>query len=172
MEKHIVLCLLLSLVTSSFSQDVIRPKPLRPNSQITVIGTVYCDICSNNTFSRQSYFLPGVEVKVDCKFKATAPETSEEITFSVNRTTNRFGWYKLEIPAVDGIECAEESAVVSSCRASLAGSSSSSSKCNVPGYKTTSDVVYFKSREANICIYGLSALNFRPRRKNKALCAN
>lgn len=29
------------------------------NSQIIVMGLVYCDICSNNTFSKHSYFLPG-----------------------------------------------------------------------------------------------------------------
>lgn len=28
-------------------------------SHITVNGFVYCDICSNNTFSKHSYFIPG-----------------------------------------------------------------------------------------------------------------
>lgn len=30
-----------------------------PSSQIIVMGIVYCDFCSNNSFSRHSYFLPG-----------------------------------------------------------------------------------------------------------------
>lgn len=34
-----------------------KPKPINP--QILVMGMVYCDICSNNTFSKHSYFLPG-----------------------------------------------------------------------------------------------------------------
>jgi hypothetical protein len=39
-----------------------RPSPegsLDPSSRITVVGVVYCDTCSINTFSRQSYFLQG-----------------------------------------------------------------------------------------------------------------
>ncbi|XP_010679984.2 uncharacterized protein LOC104895230 [Beta vulgaris subsp. vulgaris] len=173
MEKSSIVCLVLFFITlsASFSQGGHgHHSASKPRSQITVIGTVYCDICSNNTFSRHSYFLPGVEVKVDCKFKATAARAAEEITFSVSRTTNEYGWYKLEIPSVDGIECARGATVESVCRASLVGSSTS--KCNVPGYTTTTDVVYFKSSQQNICIYGLSALNFRPSRKNKDLCAN
>jgi hypothetical protein len=33
-------------------------KFLRPNN-ITVVGSVYCDACSNNTFSKHSFFLKG-----------------------------------------------------------------------------------------------------------------
>ncbi|KAL9241797.1 hypothetical protein vseg_015863 [Gypsophila vaccaria] len=169
----IILCLLLLLSSLSLSSSQItHPRQSPPGSQITVIGTVYCDICSNNTFSGHSYFIPGAEVKIDCKFRATAPRTAEEITFSVNRTTNKLGWYKLEIPSVDGIECAREAAVVSLCRATLVRNPSTLGKCNVPGLRTTSDVVYFKSSEQNVCIYGLSALNFRPSRRNKALCGS
>ncbi|XP_057544440.1 uncharacterized protein LOC130823724 [Amaranthus tricolor] len=177
MEKStIILCLIVFFLTLSLTHGGRHPaakgaakgKP-KPRSRITVIGTVYCDICSNNTFSRHSYFLPGVEVKLDCKLKAKAPRTAEEITFSVNRTTNQYGWYKLEIPSVDGIECARGATIESVCRATLLGSSS---KCNIPGYQSTTDVVYFKSSQQNICIFGLSALNFRPSSKNKALCGN
>ncbi|KAJ8423090.1 hypothetical protein Cgig2_012977 [Carnegiea gigantea] len=176
MEKPMIVWLLLSLFSpllllAPHIQPIEAERGPKPYSHITVIGTVYCDICSNNSFSTHSYFLPGVEVKIDCKFKASAPKTAEEITFSVNRTTNRFGWYKLEIPSVDGIQCASDSAVVSLCRATLAGtsssSSSSSSNCNVPGYKSTTDVV-----ETNVCIYGLSALSFRTPKRSRALCGN
>jgi hypothetical protein len=29
------------------------------NNNITVVGSVYCDACSNNTFSKHSFFLKG-----------------------------------------------------------------------------------------------------------------
>ncbi|KAM0954688.1 hypothetical protein TB2_022822 [Malus domestica] len=138
------------------------------NSQIIVMGLVYCDICYNNTFSKHSYFLPGAEVKIDCIFQAVSPRTSEHISFSVNRTTNRYGVYKLEIPSVEGIKCAEDSAIVSSCQASLMWSSSSA--CNVPGYKSTSNEIAVKSKQANLCIYSLNALNFRPSKRDVKLC--
>ncbi|XP_074275191.1 uncharacterized protein LOC141599165 [Silene latifolia] len=166
MEKLIVVFLLLPFLHFSLSQS--RAEPV--GSQIRVVGSVYCDICSNNTFSTHSYFIPGAEVKVECKLRATAERTTEEITLSVNRRTNKLGMYQMVITGVDGIDCSKERAVVSLCRATLLRTAPSSGKCNVPGLNTTSDVVYFKSSEQNVCIYGLGALNFRPSRVNKALC--
>lgn len=165
----VVSCCFLWLSLSSPSQVEAAAKVA--NSQITVMGMVYCDICSNNSFSRHSFFMPGVEVKIDCTFKAMATRTAELVSVSVNRTTNRYGVYRLEIPSVDGIECAAEKAVGNSCRASLIGSSSSS--CNVPGStRTTTDEITIKSKQANMCIYSLTALNFRPSKRNIALCGN
>ncbi|CAH9088911.1 unnamed protein product [Cuscuta epithymum] len=148
--------------------------------QITVMGMVYCDICSNNSFSPHSYFIPGVEVRIDCTFKASSPKTAEQIVFSVNRTTNRLGIYKLEIPTVDGIECAREKEMGNFCRASLivqkgpssSSSSSPSAACNLPASTTTTEEVAIKSITANTCIYSLSALTFRPSTRNVALCGS
>ncbi|KAM5582063.1 hypothetical protein ABKV19_011000 [Rosa sericea] len=165
---------LLFLISFMFFQSAFlggesaRTKAVKGNSQIIVMGLVYCDICSNNTFSTHSYFIPGAEVKIDCIFKAVSPRIAEHISFSANRTTNRYGVYKLEIPSVEGIKCAEDSAIVSSCQASLMWSGSPA--CNVPGYKSTSDEIAVKSKEANLCIYSLNALNFRPSRRDIALC--
>ncbi|XP_050230731.1 major pollen allergen Lol p 11 isoform X2 [Mercurialis annua] len=139
------------------------------NAHITVMGFVYCDICSNNTFTRHSYFLPGAGVKIDCKFKASSAKVKEQVSFSVNRTTNRNGVYKLEIPSVDGISCAE-AAIESSCQASLIHSSSTS--CNVPGFKSTSDQISIKAKHPNLCIYSLYAMNFRPSKTDLTLCGN
>ncbi|CAN4079074.1 unnamed protein product [Withania somnifera] len=162
-------CCFLWLSLSSPSQVEAAAK--EANSHITVMGMVYCDICSNNSFSRHSYFMPGVEVRIDCTFKAMSTRTAELVSVSVNRTTNRYGVYRLEIPSVDGIECAVEKAVGNSCRASLIGSSSSS--CNIPGStRTTTDEVTIRSKKANMCIYSLTALNFRPSKRNVALCGN
>ncbi|CAN4082264.1 unnamed protein product [Withania somnifera] len=162
-----VSCCFLWLSLSSPWQVEAAPKVA--NSHITVMGMVYCDICFNNSFSRHSYFMQGVEVKIDCTFKAMSTRTAELVSVSVNRTTNRYGVYRLEIPSVDGIECAAEKAVGNSCRASLIGSSSSS--CNVPSStRTTTDEITIKSKQANTCIYSLTALNFRPSKRNAALC--
>ncbi|KAL3829461.1 hypothetical protein ACJIZ3_018263 [Penstemon smallii] len=158
------------LLTLSFSMQIEAAKKSNSNPQITVMGMVYCDTCSNNSFSRHSYFLPGVEVRIDCIFKAISPRTTEQISFSVNRTTNKYGIYKLEVPSVDGVQCARDKAVGNSCRASLIGTSSSS--CNSPGFRTTADEISVKSKQANMCIYSLNALSYRPSIKNIALCGN
>ncbi|KAL8538480.1 hypothetical protein ACS0TY_000475 [Phlomoides rotata] len=157
------------LIALSLSLQIEAGKAIS-NPQITVMGMVYCDICSNHSFSRHSYFLPGVEVRVDCIFKAISPRTTEQISFSVNRTTNRHGIFKLEVPSVDGVQCARDKAVGNSCRASLIASSSAS--CDVPSFRTTSDQVSIKSKRANFCIYSFSALSFRPSKRDIALCGN
>ena len=59
MEKKLIMFLFvlpqLMLVNS------LSPKhsSAKPNAEVTVMGFVYCDVCSNNTFSRHSYFMSG-----------------------------------------------------------------------------------------------------------------
>lgn len=113
--------------------------------------------------------LPGAEVQIDCNFRAFVPKTREQISFSVNRTTDRHGVYMLDIPSVDGIVCAD-AAIASSCQASLVGSSADS--CNIPGYRSTTDQIAIKSRHPNLCIYSLSTLNFRPSKGDPTMCGN
>ncbi|XP_008804096.2 uncharacterized protein LOC103717468 [Phoenix dactylifera] len=140
------------------------PKPI---SNITVIGAVFCDVCSNNTFSKHSYFIKGAEVLIQCKFRANSMST-EEISIMAERTTDRFGVYKLDIPPVDGLECREGREVKSSCRASLI--KSSSSVCGVPGLRRSTEHVAIKSRDADICFFNLNALNFRPANMDTLMC--
>ncbi|AED91856.1 putative protein [Arabidopsis thaliana] len=153
-----------------------RPSPegsLDPSSRITVVGVVYCDTCSINTFSRQSYFLQGVEVHVTCRFKASSPKTAEEVNISVNRTTNRSGVYKLEIPHVDGIDCVDGIAISSQCSAKiLKTSSDDNGGCSIPVFQTATNEVSIKSKQDRVCIYSLSALSYKPPHKNTSLCGN
>ncbi|KAH0873628.1 hypothetical protein Bca4012_099344 [Brassica carinata] len=168
MEKKLIMLMLL-LQLLSLNSLSLGQSSSKPTANITVIGLVYCDVCSNNSFSKHSYFMPGVEVRIICRFKAASSKTREMITFSANRTTNELGLYKLDITSVEGASCAAEAnkdSLVASCQASLIGSSSDS--CNVPGYKTTTDQV--KSKRSNLCVYRFTALNFRPLKKNIDLC--
>ncbi|KAJ6307695.1 hypothetical protein OIU76_017482 [Salix suchowensis] len=141
-----------------------------PTSRITVVGVVYCDTCSTKAFSRHSYFLPGADVHIQCTFKANSPKTRENIEFSVNRTTDRYGVYKLEVPEVDGVDCEEGFAIESVCQASLIGSSSR--VCNVPGLTISTNEISVKSKQNNLCIYSLNALSYRPSKKNITACGN
>lgn len=141
-----------------------------PTSRITVVGAVYCDVCHISSFSKYSYFLPGVDVNIQCKFKASTRETAEQIDFSVNRTTNRYGTYMLDVPSVDGVDCVDGQAIASMCQVSLMGSSSSA--CSVPGLRTTADEVTVKSKQDNLCIYSMNALTYRPAERNVTLCGN
>ncbi|CAH2045281.1 unnamed protein product, partial [Thlaspi arvense] len=105
--------LLQLLLGNSLSPKHSSPKP---NAEVTVMGFVYCDVCSNNSFTRHSYFMSGVEVRIVCRFKAASSRTNEMITFSANRTTNEFGLYKVAITSLD---CADVDSLASSCQAKI-----------------------------------------------------
>ncbi|WJX80516.1 hypothetical protein P8452_63504 [Trifolium repens] len=170
--------LLLTSLLFSYPFVLIAQSPTTTTT-ISVVGFVYCDTCSTGTFSKHSYFLPGVEVHIDCRFRATSPKTNEQISFSVNRTTDREGAYKLDVPSVDGINCesgmdGDNSQIVSLCEASLIGTSSSSSySCNVPFLKSTRSSEVTKE-ENNLCIYSLGSLSYKPPEDmiNTTLCFN
>ncbi|KAJ9176136.1 hypothetical protein P3X46_011481 [Hevea brasiliensis] len=165
-----IILLLLFLATFFAHPFSFLAQPVNPTSRISVVGVVYCDTCSTNSFSRHSYFLPGVDVHIQCSFKANSPKTAEQINFSVNRTTDRYGIYKLEIPQVEGVDCVDGSAIESLCHASLIKSSSSG--CDVPGLKTTTNEITVKSKQDNHCIYSLNSLSYKPAKRNDTLCGN
>lgn len=62
-HHHLVLLLLLfvssCLLLLPWHLPLVAEAKNSISSRITVMGIVYCDICSNNTFSKHSYFLPG-----------------------------------------------------------------------------------------------------------------
>ncbi|CAF2090194.1 unnamed protein product [Brassica rapa] len=168
MEKKLIMFLFVLLQLLFVNSLSPKHSSAEPNAEVTVMGFVYCDVCSNNTFSRHSYFMSGVEVRIVCRFKSASSRTNEMVTFSANRTTNEFGLYKVAITSLD---CADVDSLASSCQASLVGRRSSSDiSCNVPGYRTTTDQVVFKSKRSNLCIYGFNALNLRPFKSDLALC--
>ncbi|KAG6527708.1 uncharacterized protein LOC122041060 [Zingiber officinale] len=151
----------ISLVIFLFSiSAVARLQPHRV-SNITVLGSVYCDACSDNSFSKNSYFLRGAQVVVQCKFAVVNSTSQEEMSITAYRTTDRFGVYKLDIPPVDGLECHEGREVKSMCRAILVRSSSA--RCNTTGFTRSSTAhVAFKDRETGACYYNLNALSYKP----------
>ncbi|RRT35996.1 hypothetical protein B296_00047208 [Ensete ventricosum] len=140
------------------------PKPI---SNVTVMGTVFCDACASSNFSQHSYFLegegngnlkllmpcfaslhalllrlfgllPGVKVRVQCVLRVNATSAGE-MRVAVDRTTDRFGVYNLDILPVDGFECREGRGVDTFCQASLV--ESPSSLCDVPGLSSSTEHV-------------------------------
>lgn len=151
------------LLTVSLSSN--DPSKLKTN--ITVIGSVFCDACSDNTFSKHSYFLQGVEVLIECKFDVKS-KTGDKISVTSERTTDSFGVYKLDIPPVEGFQCKQGLEIKSFCSASLIQSSSSS--CSVPGTQSSTAHMALKSKARDVCILNLNTLNFHPAKRDNNLC--
>ncbi|XP_062194368.1 uncharacterized protein LOC133897596 [Phragmites australis] len=137
------------------------------SNNITVVGSVYCDACSNNTFSKHSFFLKGARVLIQCNFKVNST-SEEELSLEAERTTDQNGVYKLDVPPVDGFACHEGHELRSACRATLVQSSSAA--CNVPGLRGSTQHIALRSRATNACFLNLNALNFRPAKRDGALC--
>lgn len=106
-------------------------------------------------------------MQIQCRFRVNSTST-EEIMIEAERTTDKFGIYKLDIPPVGRFECREGRKIRSACRANLISSSSSS--CNVPGLQGSTQHLAIKPKQANICFFNLNALNYRPPRRNTKLC--
>ncbi|CAL9775182.1 unnamed protein product [Musa acuminata subsp. burmannicoides] len=163
MNPATLVLLIAALCTDSLSAEALPHRI----PHITVLGAVYCDACAYNNFSKNSYFLRGAEVQIDCKFVANST-SREAMSITADRTTDRFGVYKLEIPPVDGFECREGREIKSMCRASL--SKSSSRRCDVAGFRSSTAHVAVKDRESNVCYFNLNALSYRPARRNVPRC--
>ncbi|KAI3666049.1 hypothetical protein L6452_44687 [Arctium lappa] len=163
-----------SLSFHCFSQSgylckLMLQNPPFPISRLSVSSTVMpVPTTLFLTTATSCQWCAGAEVRIDCRFNAASPRTAEQISFTVNRTTNRHGVYKMDIPSVDGFNCAREASILNTCRASLIRSTSPD--CNVPASITTSNQFSVKSKQANLCIYSLYALSFRPSKKDLAIC--
>ncbi|KAF0889805.1 hypothetical protein E2562_032859 [Oryza meyeriana var. granulata] len=134
-------------------------------TNLTVTGTVFCDACSSSSFSNHSYFLPGVRVRIDCMISVKSA-SKEEIKITAEKVTNSYGAYQLDIPAIDGFECATAAAAAESfCRAAVLDNPSA--LCNVPAVTTTVGHISFSSgQEPNACLYNLNSLYYRLGSKN------
>ncbi|KAK1319645.1 hypothetical protein QJS10_CPB04g00176 [Acorus calamus] len=157
------LCILFVLLSALFVGSLSVETNHRPISNITVIGTVYCDTCSNNSFSNHSYFLQGVEVGVNCRFRN--PKSRRKISFTVRRTTDIYGAYNLQIPAPHRFRCREGHETKPICRARLLRNPSS--LCNLPSLRISSEHLAIRVKKPALCIYNLNALSYRPSKKIK-----
>lgn len=59
MDLPAALFLLLAALAAAGPEAAVAGASPKPGSNITVMGTVFCDICANNSFSKHSYFLRG-----------------------------------------------------------------------------------------------------------------
>nr|ACN31295.1 unknown [Zea mays] len=138
-------------------------------ANLTVVGTVFCDACSTSSFSKNSYFLPGVRVRLDCMIKVNS-NSKEEIKITAEKVTNSDGAYQLDIPAIDGFECAAPGATAgeSFCRAAVLDNPSA--LCGVPAVTTTVGHISLPSQDPSACFYSLNSLYYRPSKPGPAQC--
>ncbi|XP_077215888.1 uncharacterized protein LOC143850532 [Tasmannia lanceolata] len=121
-----------------------------------VVGTVYCDTCFHQEFSKTSHFISGASVALECG------EMGLKSSFRKLVKTNEHGEFKVHLPFAVGKYVKR----IKSCSVKLLGSSEP--YCAVAS-KATSSSLHLKSRKEGIHIFSAGFFTFKPL-KQPELC--
>ncbi|XP_057980584.1 pollen-specific leucine-rich repeat extensin-like protein 4 [Malania oleifera] len=115
-----------------------------------VVGTVYCDTCSQQGFSRTSHFISGATVAVECR-----DGSSSKPSFWKEAKTNEHGDFKVQLP----ISVGKSAKKLKDCAVKLI--SSSETDCAVASSATSSSL-RLKSWKEGTHVFSAGYLTFKP----------
>ncbi|XVF81776.1 hypothetical protein PTKIN_Ptkin15bG0183600 [Pterospermum kingtungense] len=139
------LILLLSSTFNSFSEASHSHKL----HSAVVVGTVYCDTCFQDDFSKQAHFISGASVAVECKDGSSRPSFHQEVK------TNEHGEFKVDLP----FSVAKHVKKIKRCSVKLI--SSSEPYCAAAS-TATSTSLHLKSRKQGTHIFSAGFFTFKP----------
>ncbi|XP_068669572.1 extensin-like [Aristolochia californica] len=113
-----------------------------------VVGTVYCDTCFHQQFSKSSHFISGALVSVECGPKSR-PSFRNEVK------TDEHGQFKVRLPFSVGKHMKQ----IKRCLVKLI--SSSEPYCSVAS-RATSTSLNLKSRKQGVNIFAAGFFSFKP----------
>ncbi|KAJ6707546.1 hypothetical protein OIU85_027862 [Salix viminalis] len=123
----------------------------KPPSAV-VVGTVYCDTCFQEDFSRNSHFISGAHVAVECKDEKSRPSFREEAK------TDEHGEFKVHLP----FSVTKHVKKIQGCSVELL--SSSEPFCAVASTATSSSL-RLKSRKEGTHIFSAGFFTFKPEKQ-------
>ncbi|XP_058070564.1 pollen-specific leucine-rich repeat extensin-like protein 4 [Magnolia sinica] len=121
-----------------------------------VVGTVYCDTCFHQEFSKTSHFISGASVAIECG------DTGQKPSFQKEVKTNKHGEFKVHLPFAVGKHVRR----IKKCSVKLI--SSSEPYCAVASTATSSSL-HLKSRKQGTHIFSAGFFTFKPL-KQPELC--
>ncbi|XWS75640.1 hypothetical protein CRYUN_Cryun01aG0108400 [Craigia yunnanensis] len=145
------LILLLSFIFSSFSEGSHDHK-----QSAVVVGTVYCDTCFQEDFSRISHFISGASVALECKDGTSKPSFRQEVK------TNEHGEFEVHLP----FSVSKHVKKIEGCSVKLIRSNEP--YCAVASTATSSSF-HLKSRKEGTHIFSAGFFTFKPL-KQPILC--
>ncbi|XP_065637631.1 uncharacterized protein LOC112023845 isoform X2 [Quercus suber] len=140
-----VIIFFLSLAFNSLSEAG-REKNL-PSA--IVVGSVYCDTCFQEDFSKSSHFISGASVAVECKYGTSKPSFHKEVK------TDQHGEFKVHLP----FSVSKHVKKIEGCSVKLI--SSSEPYCAVASTATSSSL-RLKSRKQGTHIFSAGFFTFKP----------
>ncbi|XVE72281.1 hypothetical protein DITRI_Ditri11bG0026900 [Diplodiscus trichospermus] len=145
------LVLLFSFIFGNFSEGSHHQK-----QSAVVVGTVYCDTCFQEDFSRTSHFISGASVAVECKDGTSEPGFRQEVK------TNENGEFKIDLP----FSVSKHVKKIKGCSVKLIRSSEP--YCGVASTASSSSL-HLKSRKHGTHIFSAGFFTFKPL-KQPILC--
>ncbi|KAJ6416999.1 hypothetical protein OIU84_002815 [Salix udensis] len=121
-----------------------------------VVGTVFCDTCFQEDFSRNSHFIPGASVAVECRDEKSRPSFREEVK------TDEHGEFEVHLP----FSVTKHVKKIKRCSVKLL--KSSEPNCAVAS-SATSSALHLKSRKQGTHIFSAGFFTFKPE-KQPILC--
>ncbi|KAJ6861012.1 hypothetical protein NC651_037175 [Populus alba x Populus x berolinensis] len=121
-----------------------------------VVGTVFCDTCFQEDFSRNSHFISGASVAVECKDEESRPGFREEVK------TDEHGEFKVHLP----FSVSKHVKKIKRCSVKLV--SSSEPYCAVASSATSSSL-HLRSRRQGTHVFSAGFFTFKPE-KQPILC--
>ncbi|GMP30813.1 hypothetical protein CsSME_00005305 [Camellia sinensis var. sinensis] len=153
MSWYLINIIVLSFTFSSLSEAQHEKK--LPSA--VVVGTVYCDTCFQEHFSKTSHFISGALVAVECRgTRSSTPSFHKEVK------TNEHGEFKVHLP----FSVTKQVKKIKKCSVKLI--SSSEPHCAVASTSTSSSL-HLKSRNQETHIFSAGFFTFNPPKQPK-LC--
>ncbi|XP_042517781.1 leucine-rich repeat extensin-like protein 3 [Macadamia integrifolia] len=152
MSRLLIFILIISFLFNNLSEA----KNEKKLPSAVVVGTVYCDTCFQQDFSKSSYFISEASVAVQCGDGSAKPSFSKEVK------TNKHGEFRVHLP----FTVSKHVKRIKKCSVKLI--SSSESFCSVAS-RATSSSLHLKSRKQGVHIFSAGFFTFKPL-KEPELC--
>ncbi|URE39917.1 Glycosyl transferase family 8 [Musa troglodytarum] len=144
MDRSLVLSLFFVFLCSSAARDAREQSP-----SAVVVGTVYCDTCFHQEFSKFSHLISGASVAVECGDAASGRGYSKVVT------TNRQGVFGVRLPP----RISKHVHLIESCSVKLL--KSNEPFCAVASTATAAGL-RLKSGRRGVHVYSVGFFSFKP----------
>ncbi|KAF5748906.1 hypothetical protein HS088_TW04G00867 [Tripterygium wilfordii] len=135
----------------------VEAKHVKKLASAVAVGTVYCDKCFQEYFSKSSHFISGASVAVECKDENSRPSFRKEVT------TDKHGEFRVHLP----FSVAKHVRKIKACSVKLIRSSEPN--CAVDSTAASSSL-HLKSRKEGTHIFSAGFFTFKPQ-KQPSLCS-
>ncbi|KDP24305.1 hypothetical protein JCGZ_25601 [Jatropha curcas] len=126
-----------------------QARPLQNLPSAVVVGTVYCDTCFQEDFSKNSRFISGASVAVECRDENAKKGFYQEVK------TNNHGEFRVHLP----FSVSKHVKKIKKCSVKLI--SSNEPYCAIAS-TATSSTLHLKSRKQGIHIFSAGFFSFKP----------